>query len=191
MNPFQLFNEWNKEELKLTKVRIPSAGCLSTNGLDAFPNSRFVSFKEVVEDAFIVTGPLSSRKGLEISNSNNVALTFWWTETERQIRIQGYAIKISDQMADTYFAERPLDSQIVSLVSQQGEEIESIELLNKKYKEAEVLFSNKTIARPDNWGGYAIKPIRIEFMQFKESRFHERKLYELINGQWKVKQLQP
>ena len=191
MNPLQLFTQWYNEELKLTKVRIPSACCLSTIGLDDFPNARFVSLKEIVEDAFIVTGPLASRKGLEIGKCNKVALTFWWTETERQVRIQGEAIEIADNLADKFFWERPFDSQIVSLISRQGEEINDIETLNKKYQETEAVFSDKTISRPDNWGGYSINPKRIEFMEFKSTRFHDRKLFEIKNGQWTLKQIQP
>lgn len=185
------FNTWFKEELNVTKVRIPTACCLSTIGLDGFPNARFVSLKDVVENNFIVTGPLTSKKGNEINATNKVALTFWWTETERQVRIQGHATKITEQLADKYFAERNRDSQIVSIVSEQGQEIENIEMLTKKYENIEVNFSNKTLVRPENWGGYLIAPVRVEFLEFKPTRFHERMLFELTNEQWTIKQIQP
>ena len=191
MNPLQLFTVWHREELNLTKVSIPSACCLSTIGLDNYPNARFLSLKEILEEAFIITGTLTSRKGLEIAQSSKVALTFWWTETKRQVRIQGDAIQISKQLSDKYFSERAVDAQIISLVSNQGKEIDSFESLNKKYQQAENEFGNKPIARPENWGGYSIKPLRIEFMEFKPTRFHDRKLYELVEEQWMVKQLQP
>ena len=189
--PIEHFNKWFKEELNLTKVRIPTACCLSTIGTDDFPNARFVSLTDVVENNFVVTGSLTSRKGIEINTTNKVALTFWWTETERQVRIQGNVTKISEQLADKYFTERNRDSQIVSIVSEQGQEIDSIEILTKKYENIEVRFSDKPLTRPENWGGYLIAPIRIEFLEFKPTRFHDRKLYELINGQWTIKQIQP
>ena len=191
MVPIEHFNKWFKEELNLTKVKIPTACCLSTIGLDGFPNARFVSLKDVIENNFIITGALTSRKGIEINTTNKVALTFWWTETERQVRIQGNATKITKQLADKYFTERNRDSQIVSIVSEQGQEIDSIETLTKKYKNIEVRFANKILTRPENWGGYLIKPIRIEFLEFKPTRFHNRMLYELTNGQWTIKQIQP
>ena len=191
ITPIEHFNKWYKEELNLTKLSIPTACCLSTIGIDGFPNSRFVSLKEVVENNFIVTGPLTSRKGIEINATNKVALTFWWTETKRQVRIQGNATKITEQHADKYFTERNRDSQIVSIVSEQGEEIDDIEMLTKKYENIEVKFSDKPLTRPENWGGYLIEPIRIEFLEFKPTRFHHRKLYELTNGQWTMKLLQP
>lgn len=191
MTPIQLFSEWFEEEQKLATVRIPSACCLSTIGEDGFPNARFVSLKEITENSFIVTGPLTSRKGIEISQTNRVALTFWWTETERQVRIQGNATNIAEQLADKLFADRDRDSQIVSIVSDQGQEIENIETLNKKYEYIEVSFENKPLTRPKSWSGFSIEPIRIEFLEFKPTRFHNRKLYELTNGQWSMKQLQP
>jgi pyridoxamine 5'-phosphate oxidase len=190
-NPINIFNQWFDKELKLTKVRIPTACCLSTIGLDNYPNARFISLKGVVENNFIVAGTLTSRKGLEINAINNVALTFWWTETERQIRIQGNAKVISNELADKYFAERNRDSQIVSIVSNQGQALNDIETLNKKYQETETNFLDKLLTRPENWGGYSIQPNRIEFLEFKSTRFHDRKLYELTNAQWIETTLQP
>jgi pyridoxamine 5'-phosphate oxidase len=46
---------------------------------------------------------LNPRKGHEINLCNKVALTFWWVETERQVRIQGEATQISKALADKYF----------------------------------------------------------------------------------------
>lgn len=190
MTAIQHFDTWYKEELSLTKVNLPAACCLSTIGLDGFPNARFVALKDIVENSFIVTGPLTARKGIEINANSKVALTFWWAATERQIRIQGFATKITEQLADQYFAARSRESQLVSIVSEQGKEA-GIESLARKYEEANEAFSNRSLARPENWGGYSIDPIRIEFLAFKPTRFHERILYELVNGQWTTKQLQP
>lgn len=191
MNPIQLFNTWFEEERKRTKVRIPAACCLSTVGLDGYPNARFVSLKETTNDSFIVTGSLTSRKGIEISRSEQVALSFWWTETERQIRIQGNAVRITDSCADRYFAERDRDSQIVSAASEQGQEMVSPDQLTEQYNAIEQSLLSGTVTRPAHWGGYAIQPVRIEFLEFKPSRFHDRKLYEQTNEGWTVKQLQP
>ncbi len=189
--PIEIFIKWFDEELKLTKLKIPTACCLSTIGRDGYPNARFVSLKEIIDNNFIVTGTQTSRKGLEINETNKIALTFWWTKTERQVRIQGDVSAISNTLADKYFAERSRDSQIVSIVSNQGEILNNSESLNKKYQEAETNFSNQEVTRPENWGGYSIEPIRIEFLEFKSTRFHERNLYSLTNGKWKHIQLQP
>ncbi len=160
-------------------------------GLDGYPNSRFVSLKEVFDDAFIITGSRFSRKGLEISHSNKVALVFWWSASAKQVRIQGEASVISDQLADAYFAERSSAAQLVSIISVQGKQISDLNDLHRKFDELETLYSRKKIERPADWGGYAIKPIRIEFMEFKPDRFHVRRSFEHSDSQWSVSQIQP
>lgn len=188
--PLQLFSKWFDEELELSKASIPTAVCLSTNGLDEFPNARFLSLKELIDDSFIITGPVNSRKGIEIENNAKVALTFWWTETERQIRIQGFATKISKQLADKYFEARNRHSQAVSLISEQGKEADDLKIMENKVFEK--VSETIKISRPENWGGFSIKPIRIEFMEFKKTRFHDRKLYEIKDdGGWSLRLIQP
>ncbi len=191
MDPLEQFNKWYTEELNLAKATKPSACCFSTIGTDGFPNARFVSLKAVVGNNFIVTGSVASRKGIEINGNNKVALTFWWTATERQVRVQGNAVRITEQLADKYFAERSRESQIVSIVSEQGKETDHFELLAEKYENTRALFAGKPLSRPENWGGYQVEPVRIEFLTFKPTRFHERKLYELTKGEWITKHLQP
>jgi len=191
MDPFQQFSDWYNHESDNSGAFIPSACCLSATGLDDYPDARFVSLKEMIDKTFIVTGPVSSRKGLEIMKSNKVAITFWWPATQRQVRVQGNAIRISDEQADKYFSQRDTDAQIVSMISEQGKPLNSPEDLLKKFEEAKSLFTNKPITRPSNWSGYAIHPVRMEFMEFMPSRFHNRKLYELINEEWMQSTIQP
>ncbi|MGF1637499.1 MAG: pyridoxal 5'-phosphate synthase [Cyclobacteriaceae bacterium] len=191
MDPIVIFNDWYKEELSKSRDIIPSACCLSTLGLDGYPNSRFVSLKEVLSNTFIVTGPMHSRKGLEIAQSNKVSLIFWWSASARQVRIQGEAHVISGHLADTYFAERNKTAQLVSIISAQGKEIRDLNVLNNRFEELENLYANKNIERPLNWGGYSIRPIRIEFMEFKTTRFHIRRLFERKNDQWSESLIQP
>lgn len=191
MNPLLLFEKWFSEEKELNNLKLPSACCLSTTGLDGYPNSRFVSLKEIANDSFVITGPLNSRKGSEIENSQKAALSFWWTSTERQIRIQGDVSKISKPNAKIYFEQRNRDSKIVSTVFEQGKKVQSIAHLQKHFEKQKEELEGKEIKCPENWGGIYIKPIRIEFMEFKKSRLHERKLFEQVNNEWKMIILQP
>src|SRR5688572_28953639 len=96
-SPFPIFTQWYEEELRSLSGKIPSVVCLSTVGRDGYPNSRFVSLKEIKNETFVFTGPLYSRKGLEIMQDNKVSLAFWWAGTERQIRIQGDAHQVTDR----------------------------------------------------------------------------------------------
>ncbi|AXT58530.1 pyridoxamine 5'-phosphate oxidase [Aquimarina sp. AD1] len=191
IDPFQLFTKWYAEELEKSTNSLPAACCISTIGLDEYPNARFVSLKELKNDAFIITGPLQSRKGMEIEKSPKIAITFWWETTQRQIRIQGNASKISNSEAISYFKPRAKDSKIISTISEQGNIVESIDTFKQKFYEAESIYKNNDVVKPENWGGYAIQPIRIEFMEFKTNRFHHRTLFQLNNKEWTTTILQP
>jgi pyridoxamine 5'-phosphate oxidase len=191
MNPLHLFKDWYSAHLTETTVTIPAACCLSTIGLDGYPNARFVALKEVLDEKFVVTGPLNSRKGLEIDGCNKVALTFWWTEIGRQVRIQGDAAPIPPGLADSYFKDREYEAKIVSSVSSQGKPLEDVGSLNERYRQFDLDHADKNIERPANWGGYFITPVRMEFMSFSLTRFHERVMYELADGLWVQQVLQP
>lgn len=190
-DPIQLFKEWQSEEIKKGNFKHKTACCLSTIGLDGFPNARYVSLKEIYNDQFVITGSIKARKGLEINANSKVAITFWCDKAERQVRIQGEASFIPASENNKYFDERNRDSKIVSTIFNQGEEIESITTLNNQFEEKKASFENKEIKRPDSFGGIYIKPVRIEFMQFQQSRLHERTLFTLSNSKWEQKVLQP
>ncbi|NSL87195.1 pyridoxamine 5'-phosphate oxidase [Chitinophaga sp. Mgbs1] len=185
------FNHALEQEILMRKVKLPYACCLSTEGTDGFPNARFVSLKEIRDEHFIITGTLTSRKGVEISNNEKVALTFWWPETQQQVRIQGIARLLAGTWPDHYFSERNRESQIVSVVSNQGEELTDPEELTRRFDEIAGDITAQEMKRPQNWGAYAIAPVRIEFLVFSESRFHDRTLFTLHNGRWSAIKLQP
>jgi pyridoxamine 5'-phosphate oxidase len=191
MNPLEKFTLWHNEECATQELRFPNACCLSTIGTDGYPNARFVSLKEVTKEGFIITGTLSSRKGIELQENPTAALTFWWTATERQVRIQGDILNISEELANRYFDERPRDAKLVSTVFDQGTAIESLETMKNIFQKEKEKSSTGTIHKPSNWSGFYIRPKRIEFMQLKESRLHERTVFEGEIGHWKSYYLQP
>jgi pyridoxamine 5'-phosphate oxidase len=190
-NPLTIFNQWFEEELQRSTAVVPAACCLSTVGADLFPNARFVALKGLIDGQFVVTGPVHARKGTEISQNNRVALTFWWSATQRQVRVQGTATLLDAAVADQLFAARNRDSQIVSTVSAQGQELLDPETLHRQYQETDASYAGQALPRPAHWSGYAITPLRIELLAFQTTRFHERTLYQWIGGQWVASRLQP
>lgn len=189
--PLKLLSQWREEEV-MTSGNEPLA-CLSTIGLDGFPNARIIKIKDIIDDTIVITGPIQSRKGREIKINNKVALTFCWKNASRQIRIQGIAEQIPDEVADQYFNQRSASAKAVSIVCNQGEEIMDRGVIKKKIAKelAKKISQTATLLRPDTWSGYYIRIKRIEFMHFSETRFHKRELFELHNAEWRKKQLQP
>jgi pyridoxamine 5'-phosphate oxidase len=191
MQPLKKFLKWYQLELSNSKEQLPAACCLSTLGTDGYPNARFLSLKEVRKECFVITGSISSKKSLEIEQNPKVALTFWWAASMKQIRIQGNARPIENELAVKYFRERSLEARLVSNLSDQGKIISDLKLLKQRFEEEMRANPNKNTDKPENWGGFYINPVRIEFMKFKTSRLHHRELYSKNDKVWNKTFLQP
>lgn len=191
MSLFEKFNNWYQQEVNATQIAISSACCFSTIGTDGYPNSRFVSLKEIKDHGFIITGPLNSRKGVEVQACSKVSLSFWWAQTARQVRIQGDAFPIAPAEADRYFKGRNRDSKIVSTLFQQGMPIQQPDHLIRQFEQGKGQFKADNIPRPKHWGGFRIAPVRVEFMEFRTSRLHLRELHQKENNSWKIQYIQP
>lgn len=189
-NPFNHFETWLNEALN-ARVNEPTAMSVSTFGTDDFPQTRIVLLKAFSENGFTFFTNYNSEKGKAIKKNNAVGLHFFWPELERQIRISGFAEKTSDEISDNYFHSRPLFSQIAASVSNQSEKIPSRSFLEKKFEILQNEIQNNKLKRPDSWGGYIIKPVKIEFWQGRESRLHDRILHEKIKDKWIVSRLAP
>ena len=190
-NPMELFQQWflQAQEKELGEA---NAMDISTIGLDGFPKSRMVLLKRFTWEGFIFYTNYNSEKGKAIAKNNKVSLSFFWQTLERQVIIKGFATKIAKNLSDGYFESRPDGSKIGAWASNQSEIIESREKLNKQLKHFEKQFENKEITRPENWGGYIIKPQVIEFWQGRPNRMHDRIRFTLQKDyNWLVERLQP
>ncbi len=191
MNPIKKFSKWYQQALEQENGSVPSACCFSTNGLDGYPNARFVSLKELTGGRFVITGAQDSRKGEEVTRTPRGALTLWWPSLERQVRVQGDIHRMNGLNADRYFRERPRKAQIIAWASKQGKPMNNPKTLKARYDHFENLFDGTEIPRPANWTAMEINPVRIEFLEFKHSRLHKRKLYVRNGMDWTEMILQP
>ncbi len=189
-NPFIQFRKWMEEAIE-SKMPEPTAMSVATVGMDGFPQSRIVLLKYFDETGFVFFTHYQSRKGISIENNPKVSLLFFWPELERQIRITGLAEKTSDEISDNYFYSRPVASQISAVVSEQSREIVSRRFLEDRMAEFLKQDKNRRPERPSTWGGYVVKPIRIEFWQGRENRLHDRIEYEKHDNRWMIKRLAP
>ena len=189
-DPLNLFSKWIEQALKKNKESI--AFVLSTVNKQNIPSSRVLLLRGFDKNGFVFFTNFKSAKSIDINNNNNVALIFYWTESQRQVRIVGKAEKISAKESDNYFNSRPRESQIGAWISEQSSVIGLYFKFVNAINELESKFKGKKIKRPKHWGGYRVKTNSMEFWQGRPSRLHDRVKYICDNqNNWKKERLAP
>lgn len=189
-DPIIFFKKWLEEAIE-SKVAEPNAMSLATVSADGTPDSRIVLLKDVGERTIRFYTNYESSKGRDLKTNPFAAVSFWWPELERQVRIKGSIKKVSREESDEYFQSRPRESRLGAWASKQSSEVVNREKLKEEYEKVSKRFKNTTIPTPDFWGGFDIYVNEIEFWQGRPSRLHDRILYTFGNNTWKFKRLQP
>ena len=155
------------------------------------PSTRAVLLKGADERGFVFYTNYDSRKGLELAENPNAALTFYWSDLERQVCVAGTVSKLSREESEAYFKTRPRGSRLATWASNQRDVVANRTALDAKWDEMAERFSID-VPLPPNWGGYVLKPERIEFWQGRPNRLHDRFRYtRLADNSWKLERLAP
>ena len=189
-HPIPQFEKWLNEAIR-SQVNEPTAVNVATVDVNGRPSSRMVLLKEVNPQGFVFFTNYHSRKGRALAAHPYAALTFFWPELERQVRIEGRVEKLDEAASDEYFESRPYTSRIGAWASEQSEVIENQAVLVKR---AAVIGLKHPlhVPRPPHWGGYLVVPDCLEFWQGRPSRLHDRIRYRLDdNGNWIKERLSP
>jgi pyridoxamine 5'-phosphate oxidase len=187
-SPINQFKKWLNDAIT-SQCDEPNAFTLSTVAGDQ-PRSRVVLLKGIEEDNFLFYTNFESDKGRELDHNKKVAMNFLWLPLERQVRIEGRVLRAPSEISDAYFESRPLGSQISAIASPQSRVLGSREELEKRVSEIEAKKS-ELLKRPENWGGYLIKPSYFEFWQGRANRLHDRIRFELTPEGWRAQRLAP
>jgi pyridoxamine 5'-phosphate oxidase len=190
-DPIRQFTKWF-EEAVTAKVPEPNAMTLATVNENGRPASRIVLLKGIEDYKFVFYTNYQSRKGKELDQNPACALTFFWPELERQVRIEGAASRIDEKRSEKYFQSRPRGSQVGAWASPQSSVISDRSLLETRAKQIEAKYAaDEFLPKPNQWGGYEIDPLMVEFWQGRPSRLHDRILYTKDESGWKINRLAP
>lgn len=190
-DPITQFAKWFDEAIN-SKALEPNAMSLATLAESGTPTSRIVLLKGVENGQFVFYTNYQSQKGKELEANPACSLNFFWPELERQVRIEGVAIRVSAEASDAYFQSRPRESQIGAWASPQSSLIKDRVILEERVKQIQEKYKDlKVLPRPKQWGGYGITPFEIEFWQGRPSRLHDRIVYTLVEKKWKLNRLAP
>jgi pyridoxamine 5'-phosphate oxidase len=191
-NPIEQFQSWFQDALNANLIE-PNAMTLATASVDGKPTARIVLLKGYDERGFVFYTNYNSTKGKQLLGNPWGALVFYWDKLERQVRIEGQVVKVSEEESDLYFHSRPIASQIGAWTSDQSEVIANRVVLENKQAQLAQKYANlEMIPRPSHWGGFRLIPDVIEFWQGRPSRLHDRLVYRLQEDQtWKIERLSP
>jgi len=169
----------------------PNAMVVSTAGA-AGPSSRMVLLKGVTPEGFAFYTNYESRKGEDLATDDRCSLLFPWHPLERQVRIDGLAVRTDPAESDAYFARRPRGAQLGAWASHQSRVVASREVLDAAYAAVSARWPHPgAVPRPDYWGGYRVRPEQVEFWQGRSSRMHDRLRYRRTRDGWVVERLAP
>lgn len=191
--PMELFSKWHQQAVE-TEPWKAGAMMLCTATKEAQPSSRIVLMRGFGERGVRFFTNYNSRKGRELAQNPRAAAVFWWPTQIRQVRLEGEVEKLSRSESEKYFAGRPRGSQLGAWSSQQSQVITDLGDFESRYHKIEKQYENQDVPCPPHWGGYVLRPNRVEFWQGGKSRLHDRVLYsqkEITPESWLIERLSP
>jgi pyridoxamine 5'-phosphate oxidase len=190
-DPIRLFQIWFSDA-KAAKLPMPDAMSLATATPDGRPSARMVLLKQVDDEGFVFFTNYRSAKAAQLDANPYAALVFYWAQLDRQVRVEGTVARTSAEESTAYFQTRPRESQIGAWASPQSEVISGRAVLEQRAGDLEKQYCEREIDCPEYWGGYRLKPDRVEFWKSRAGRLHDRLLYERdAKGGWTIKRLAP
>jgi pyridoxamine 5'-phosphate oxidase len=189
-NPFVQFRTWYGEHMN-SGINIPESVTLGTASAEGHVSVRTVLLKDYCDKGFVFFTNYKSRKGVQLSQNPMAALLFYWPESGRQVRIEGVTEKISEADSELYFKTRPRESQLSAWASEQSSVIPDRQHLENRYAYYMNLFSEKSLKKPLQWGGFRLIPEWFEFWQEGEFRLHNRLTYSKRKDRWVIERLAP
>ncbi|KAK1071166.1 pyridoxamine-phosphate oxidase [Friedmanniomyces endolithicus] len=171
-DPIKQFDIWF-QHAQDEKVHQPETVTLSTAELPSGRvSARMVYLKEADARGFVIYSNWgTSRKSTDVASNPYAALTFWWHELERQVRIEGPCERMESEESQVYYDTRIRGSRVGAWASQQSKVLRDRAELEGQVADVERKFEGEErIPVPEFWGGLRVKAEMVEFWQGRPTR---------------------
>ena len=190
-DPLTQFQRWVDAAIA-AELPEPLAAALATADAHGTPSVRMILIRGIAADGLRFYTNHESRKGQDLADNPQAALTLWWPGIERQVRCSGPVQQLTEDESAAYFVSRPRESQLGARASRQGQPTPSREALEAALAAETTAHQDGTpIKLPEFWGGYLLTPARWEFWQGRQNRLHDRFEYRPSTDAWEIRRLQP
>jgi pyridoxamine 5'-phosphate oxidase len=171
----------------------PNGMVLATVDLDGMPSTRSVLCKGIDARGIVFYTNYTSAKSRDLRSSRRASVTFPWYALHRQVNVRGIVEKLSRAETAGYWATRPRGSQLGAWASPQSAVLSSrqalddaLEAIRRRFEDVEV------VPVPPHWGGWLLRPERVEFWQGRPNRLHDRLVFDRSpDQQWTIRRLAP
>jgi pyridoxamine 5'-phosphate oxidase len=190
-DPIRRFARWFAAAAR-AGARQPEAMALATAGRGRRPSVRYVLLRGADERGFVFYTDGRSRKGRELAGNPRAALSIYWRETGRQVRIEGDVEEVETPLVDAYWAARARGKRLAGASSTQSAPLARRADLLGRFRRLRARHRGGEVPRPEEWTGFRVVPRAIEFWTRRPNRLHHRELYERgPGGRWRRRLLQP
>ena len=190
-DPVTLFLDWLEAAIG-DAVPAPHAMTLATADDQGRPSSRVLICKDVDGDGrwYFASGAASG-KGRDLAVNPHAAVSFWWPQQGRQIRIRGRAVPAGKQASAADFLARPAPSRAEALIECQSEPLDDPAELDRAFRQAQARVTADPGLIAPGWTLYALTAEEAEFWQGDPQRRHVRLRYLRAGGGWTSQLLWP
>jgi pyridoxamine 5'-phosphate oxidase len=176
-DPVTLFLRWLEAAIR-DAVPAPHAMTLATADDRGRPSSRVLICKDVDgEGRWYFASGAASGKGRDLAGNPHAALSFWWPQQGRQIRIRGAVVPAGTQASAADSLARPPASRAEALIGRQSEPLGDLAELDRAFTEAQARVSADPGLVAPGWTLYVLTADEAEFWQGDLDRRHVRLRY--------------
>ncbi|MBO0849619.1 MAG: pyridoxamine 5'-phosphate oxidase [Pseudonocardia sp.] len=171
----------------------PNGMVLATVDMDGTPSTRSVLCKGIDARGLVFYTNYTSAKSRDLRSSRCASVTFPWYAMRRQVNVRGTVDEVSRKETAAYWATRARGSQLGAWASPQSAVLSGRQALDDSLEAIRRRFADiEQVPVPPHWGGWILRPERVEFWQGRPDRLHDRLVFDRgPDHRWTIRRLAP